>query len=214
MNRYKEGKWSPDTSIDEVDADVMKFIGRSGFTPARPQEFMTKATGGNGEDSIGNDAHPVLFEYMKSFEDQPEKNTGAPSSTPHLISGQDTLPHGISGLPIHIGTFESYTPGRPTGYADDINGLGPESYYATGQTPNSTRLPPTSLYDDASLNLDSLLGYTPNPSSQQPFPFHDLLLGQGPAPGQTNEQQLQDQIWEQFITTLIPGEMSMDSSLR
>ncbi|PVG02742.1 hypothetical protein CPB86DRAFT_539676 [Serendipita vermifera] len=216
MNKYKEGKWSPDTSADEVDADVMKFIGRSDFTPAKPQEVTAKPTeGGNADESIGNGAHTVLFEYMKSFEGQPEKDLGAPSSTPHLISEQDVLPHGTSGPTNNIGTFESYVPDRSLGHADGMNGLGlgPESYYATGQAPNSTRWPTNSLYDDISLNLDSLLGQAPNSSSQQPFPFHDPLA-QRPGPNQTNEQQLQDQVWEQFLSTLMPGEMPMDSSLR
>ncbi|PVG02739.1 hypothetical protein CPB86DRAFT_539401 [Serendipita vermifera] len=217
MTKYKEGKWSPDTAVDEVDADVMKFIGRSDFTPAKPQQAIAKATGSSNADvSIGNDAHPVLFEYMKSFEDQPEKDLGGPSSISHLISEQDVLPHGISGPTNIIGAFESYVPGRPTGHADGINGPGvhSESHYATERAYNSTRWNPTSLYDDASLNLDSLLGYTPDSSSQQPFPFHDLLLDQESGFCQTNEQKLQDQVWEQFLSTLMPGEMAADSGLR
>ncbi|CAG8588114.1 14637_t:CDS:2 [Acaulospora colombiana] len=209
MESYKAGKWSPNTAVDEDDTDIMKFIGRSDFTPAKPQEATARIIGGgNVDESIGNDAHPVLFEYMKHFESQTKTGAVAPSATSHFIAEQITPPHGIAGSTNNIGAFDSHVPDRL--HVNDIHspGLRPGSY-STTQASNSTPWPSNSLYDDSHLNLDSLLGQTQNLSSQQPFPFHDLLSDHGSGFYQTNEQQLQDQVWEQFLSTLMPGEIAL-----
>ncbi|PVF91680.1 hypothetical protein CPB86DRAFT_791886 [Serendipita vermifera] len=209
MTKYKEGKWSPDAAVDEVDADVMKFIGRSDFIPAKPQEAATRMIGSSqADDSTGIEAHPVLLEYLRRFENPTNNDAVAPSATSQFTTKQDVPPHDISGHENTVGIFDSHVPDRSSGRAAGTHG--PNLHL---ESSSSTRWPPVGLYDNPSLSMDSLSGHPPEPP-QQPFPLCDLLLYQGSGFCQFNEQKLQDQVWEQFLATLMPGEMSVDSSLK
>ncbi|PVG02746.1 hypothetical protein CPB86DRAFT_861986 [Serendipita vermifera] len=201
MNKYKEGKWLPNTFTDEVDGDIMKFIGQTDFAHTKPQEVTASGNGGaySGE-PFGGDAHPALFEYMKWIESQ---DAGVASSASHPIPEQDIFSQVISEPADNIRGFDPLTSHRSFGHVNNRDGPGQHSEPSNliDQTSHSTIWPSRSLYDDPTLHLDSLQGQAPN--TLQDFLFHDLLLDHGAGPNQNNEQNSQDQLWEQFLSTLM-----------
>jgi hypothetical protein len=210
MNQYKEGKWPPNVSTDEVDAGVMKFIGRTDFTSAKSSDATALATAGDyTEESIENNAHKVLFEYMQHFENQGGQNASAQSvyptdgSNPYLPTEQDIILQVIPELAAG-GTLETYLSGGlfgDIGHRNDL-GLHSEPSNFMEQTNRSTNWPSSSLYDDPSLIPGSLYGHAPDMFSQ-PFLFDDILPPQG-AVGHENEQMSQDQELEQLFLNIMP----------
>ncbi|CAG8588100.1 14636_t:CDS:10, partial [Acaulospora colombiana] len=204
MNKYNEGKWSRNASVDGPDADVMKFIGRTDFAPAKQQDVTVKIA---TENPFENEAHSMLFEYMKQFETQPEKPTGTPTSTPHFIPGNSIFSYDMPGLGNSIGSFDSHTANRPLRQIDIVNDLVPssESATTTSQMSHSTRWP-SSHQHNSPHTPTPIQGDSSNIPSQD-FLFQDLLLDQGTGLGQANQQPSQDQIWEQFLSSLIYDEL-------
>jgi hypothetical protein len=210
MNQYKEGKWPPNVSADEVDAGVMKFIGRTDFTSAKSPNATASATAGDyTEESIENNAHKVLFEYMQHFENQGGQNASAHSAypieerNPYLPTEQDIILQVIPEL-AKGGTLETYLSGGLFGDIGHRNDLGlhsePSSFME--QTNPSAPWPSSSLYDDPSVIPGSLYGHVPNMFSQ-PFLFDDILPGQGEV-GHENEELSQDQVLEQLFLNVMP----------
>jgi hypothetical protein len=203
MSRYKEGKWPQSGSTDEVDAEVMKFIGRTEFISTTSPEATAPATESDHiEESIQAGVHQVLFEYMQHFENQGGQDAGAHSgySAQHPTSyppqEQDIILQVLPEL-AEGGTLESFLSGRFFGN----NGHHSEPLNLSDQTNSSTNWPPSNLYSDPSLNSSSLDGYGPNTFS---IPLNDLLLDQGDGSGHSNEQVSQDQIWEQLLSGIMP----------
>ncbi|PVG02737.1 hypothetical protein CPB86DRAFT_780152 [Serendipita vermifera] len=202
MDRYREGKWPPNTSIEEADADVMKFIGRTDFVTIKPERATaTVTTGSHKEESIGIDAHPVLFEYMKQFGNHDEE---ASASSSHLLPEQGIFSHDIPKPAYNIGLFDPQHSERFFEQVGNTNNphTHSEPPSVPGQTFYTTGWPSNSLDDNSSFTLDSLHGGPPNDPSQALL-FHDQLLDPGADLGRTNEQQSQDQVWEQFLSSLM-----------
>jgi hypothetical protein len=201
MKQYQEGKWSPNTSSDQTDADVMKFIGRADFAP-KAEEVKIQMTGSDhSEEYIRNGAHPALFEYMKQFEKQPEKDvdpsiqlTQAP--VPNFLK-QDIFPQATSKFE----TFESQVPERPLGDSDNKNGLDPlpELFGTTNQATRSTDWNSSTLYDNPLFISNSSQGRTPDTT----LLFEDLFVDQGVTGNHINDKESHDQVWEQFLSTLM-----------
>jgi hypothetical protein len=205
MKQYKEGKWSPNASTDDVDLDVMKLIGRPDFAPAKTEEATIPVTTfDHTVVSIPTSAHPALFEYMKQFEQQPEKGAG-PTIQPtqpsdHHFLEQDMFLEPISELENKVGIFESQGSDRFLGDGDNESDLpNPGLFSVTDQTTQSTNWHASALHGDPSLILNPLQGRTPNTSLQ----FDDLLFDQGATANHSNEEESHDQVWEQFLSTLM-----------
>jgi hypothetical protein len=202
MGRYKEGKWPSNGSLDEADAEVMKFIGRTEFVSATSSEATAPATANDPEESIQIGAHQVLFDYMQYFENRAEQDTSAHSgyqpqgSASYFPPEQDIILQVIPEL-ASGGAFESFLSGGFFGN----NGHHSEPLNLTGQTNSSTNWPPSGLYDDASLISNSLHGY---PSNDFSLPLNDLLPDQGTGVGPGDEQVSQDQLWEQLLSGFMP----------
>jgi hypothetical protein len=203
MSRYKEGKWPPNGSTDEVDAEVMKFIGRTEFISTTSPEATASGTDSDYiEESIQSGVHQVLFEYMQHFENQAGEDANAYSAYPaqqptsYPPQEQDIILQVLPEL-AEGGTLESLLSSRFFGN----NGLHPEPLDLTDPTNSSTNWPPSSLYGDPSLSSNLLDGYAPNTFS---IPLNDLILDQGDRVGHSNEQVSQDQIWEQLLSGLMP----------
>lgn len=198
ISQHKEGKWPPTHPGDEVEVDVMKFIGRADFAPRKPQEVTTPITvNGLSEDLQPSSVHPVLFEYMKQFEGPLVKN-GSPTSTfpsqgptPDLHPEQDIFPPVIAGLAANADMF------RPGGLFDDIGTLEPRP-----DPSNFMGWASSSLYGGPSIVSSSLQGDNSSAPSHN-FLFNDLLLDQGAGTDPNSKQQSQDQVWDQFLSTLV-----------
>jgi hypothetical protein len=210
MNQYKEGKWPPNVSTDEVDAGVMKFIGRTDFTSAKSSDATASATAGDyTEESIENNAHKVLFEYMQHFENQGGQNASAHSVYP--TDGPNPYPPPEQDIILQVipelatgGTLESYLSGglfENIGHGNDLD-LHSEPSNFMEQTNRAANWPSSSLYDDPSMIPDALYGHVPNMFSQ-PFLFDDILPEQGTV-GHENEQVSQDQALERLFLNVMP----------
>jgi hypothetical protein len=201
MKQYKEGKWSPNASSDQTDADVMKFIGRADFAP-KAEEVKIQMTGSDhSEEYIQNGAHPALFEYMKRFEKQPEKDVD-PSIQPTQASAPNFLKQDISPQATSkFETFETQVPEQPLGDSDNKNGLDPlpELFGAINQATRSTDWNSSTLYDNPLFISSSSQGRTPDTT----LLFEDLLVDQGVTAKHINDKEPHDQIWEQFLSTLM-----------
>jgi hypothetical protein len=190
MSRYKEGKWSPHAFTDEVDAGVMKFIGRTDFSSTKTSEAIVPATEPTGEHM---DAHRVLFEYMQHFENQAKQEASAclayPSegAAPHIPPRQDKAMPILLELATNIGIFESHLSDISSGDIGHVN------------EPGHLLEPSNSLYDNPSVVSNPLHEHAPGISSQ-PLLFGDLFLDQGTGFGQNDDQEAQ--LWEQFLSTL------------
>jgi hypothetical protein len=205
MKQYKEGKWSPNASTDDVDVDVMKLIGRPDFAPAKTEEAtISVATCDHTVESIPTSAHPALFEYMKQFEQQPDKGAGptiqpTQPSVPHFLE-HDMFLESISELENKVGAFESQVSEQFLGDGDNESDLPrPALFSITSQTSQSTNWHASALHGDPSLTLNPLQGRTPNTSLR----FDDLFLDQGATSNHSNEEESHDQVWEQFLSTLM-----------
>jgi hypothetical protein len=206
MRRYREGKWSPNTSTDEVDASVMKFIGRTDFSSTRTSEAIVPATEHTGESM---DAHRVLFEYMQHFENQAEREPSTylarPSegAAPHLLLPQDKSIPVLPELATSIGIFEYHLSDISSGNIGQRND--PSSLFelsnGIGQTNGANNWPSNSLYGNTStVPNPSLYKQDPGTSSQTLL-FEDLFLDQGTGSGYNDDQEAQ--VWEHFLSTLI-----------
>jgi hypothetical protein len=202
MSRYREGKWPPNGSTDEVDAEVMKFIGRTEFISTTSPEVTAPVTENDYiEESIQTGVHQVLFEYMQHFENQAGQVANAHSAYPaqdptsYPPQEQDIILQVLPEL-AEGGTLESFLSSGLFGN----NGHHSEPLNLSDQTNSSTKWPPNSLYSDPSVNSSLLDGYGPNTFS---IPLNDLLLDQGDGSRHSNEQVSQDQVWEQLLSGLM-----------
>jgi hypothetical protein len=205
MSRYEEGKWPPNTSTDEVDAGVMKFIGRTDFSSTKSSEAIVPVTEHTGEYM---DAHQILFEYMQHFENlaeqEPSTHLAGPSegAAPHLFLRQDkTLPV-LPELATSIGIFESHLSDISSGNIGQRNDPGNlfELSHGIGQTNAPNNWPSNSLYDKPLTVPNPLYKHAPGTSSQ-PLLFNDLFLDQRTGFGCDDDQEAL--VWEQFLSTLM-----------
>ncbi|CAG8664569.1 3797_t:CDS:2, partial [Acaulospora colombiana] len=188
MSQFKEGKWPPVHQGDDVDVDVMKFIGRTDFAPRKPQEATTPSTvNGHSEDLQPSSVHPVLFEYMKQFEEPLTKN-GSPTSafstqvsTLDFHPEQSIFPPVIPGLTANTDIFTSGDS------FDDTSPLGsrPEPSNFMGWASSGP-------YEGPSLVSASLQGDAFDVS--QPFQFDDLFPDSEAGTDPNSKRQSQDQL--------------------
>jgi hypothetical protein len=199
MSRYKEGKWSPNASTDEVDAGVMNFIGQTDFSSTKSPEAILPFTGRTGEPM---DAHRVLFEYMQHFENHAEQEAHAyladttQGPAPHFPPQQDKAIPVLPELAASIGIFESHLSDLSS-----INDFGHLFELSNGinQTNGPMNPASNSLYGNPSVMSSPLHEHAPGTSSQ-PLLFDDLFLDQGTGSGHIDDQEAQ--VWEQFLSTL------------
>jgi hypothetical protein len=218
MDQYRKGKWPPTLSDDKVDAGVMKLIGRADFAPVKPQEATTPTESDYGENLQPNGVHPVLFEYMKHFENQSERTDNATLyppliSTVNFIPEERMFPSVSPEFATTNGISVPHLPGESVKNANNINPLYHHSGLSnfTNQSFRSTDWPSNGLYGNPSALTNSIHGYPPH-STSQPFLYEDPLLDHGVGPLQDGHQQPQDQVWEQFLSTLMPTEAPQDSA--
>ncbi|PVG02734.1 hypothetical protein CPB86DRAFT_537491 [Serendipita vermifera] len=218
MNQYRKGKWPPTKPDEEIDAGVMKLIGRAGFAPEKPQEAITPTSeSDHSENHQSNGIHPDLFEYMKQFENQSEKNGGSTSTYPTQMSTLNFLPEQrifpslIPGFTMNNGVHGSQPPSRSTKGFDTIHYVDPHSNHSNFTHPpfHPTDWPSNHIYGGPPVGMNSTGGYAP-PISSQPFLYGDPFLEQGMGPLHPGQQQPQDQVWEQFLSTLMPNESSQN----
>ncbi|PVG02747.1 hypothetical protein CPB86DRAFT_780164 [Serendipita vermifera] len=198
ISQHKEGKWPPTHPGDEVEVDVMKFIGRADFAPRKPQEVTTPITvNGLSEDLQPSSVHPVLFEYMKQFEKPLVKN-GSPTSTfPAQVSTPDFHPEQSIFPPVIPGLAASVDMFRSGNSFDDTSTFGarPEPSNFMGWASGNPYAGPSSI--------SNTLQGDPFDSSSQPLLFDDLLLDPGAGNDLNSKRQSQDQVWDQFLSTLV-----------
>ncbi|PVG02736.1 hypothetical protein CPB86DRAFT_780150 [Serendipita vermifera] len=213
MNRYKEGNWPPKGSSSEagVDEDVMKFIGRRDFVATKSQETTRQVvTGDCTEDITQNGVHPALYEYMQWFGDRPENNANGPltysaqTSAPNFFSQPGAIPPAIPRPATNTGTFESYLPETLLMEVNNMNTLGSRTGLSdlTSHASDSTSWASSNSSNDPSLLFDPSQDHGLNVPSQ-PFLFDDLPLEPATEPSCGAGQQSLDQVWDQFLSTLM-----------
>jgi hypothetical protein len=216
MRLFQEGNWSTAGAHDEIAADVMKFVGRDDFAPTLTHGASTpnKYAG----ISLTDNVHPVLFEYMKRFEKQPERNSALASTSLLQPSANFRLPTQqispiIPTLASNFNSCISNPAGIPLESANNSSALSQPSptFTLTQGTLDSV----TSLSGDITTEQISMT----NPS--QPYLSsglaHGLLHGspfltQIVDPFDTDQQPVQHQVWEQFLYALMSPETSPDST--
>jgi hypothetical protein len=213
MKQFKEGRWPPNGPSDEVDADVMKFIGRTDFAPTKPRNATAPLTTNHPTEASLQDAlHPVLYEYMKQFENQPEDEANTSSAHLSQTSSLDfdrdleTLPSVIAGPATDTGNFKSSLSEGLLRDANNMSTLGFDllsgSSNVTNGTSNLTSWTSSNLYEDPSLFLRTSQEHDPG-APPLPFLLDDALFNPTGGPCTIGEQQSQDQVWEQFLSTLM-----------
>ncbi|PVG02749.1 hypothetical protein CPB86DRAFT_780169 [Serendipita vermifera] len=216
MDRYQEGKWQPSGSRDELATDVMKLIGRSDF--ALPNEHIERATdvpNSHGKFSLPTDAHPTLFEYMKQFEGQSHQNDNTPLTDPIQLSAASFATDSAvssSVAPTAIGYTEPFGahlhngPHQGGDFANGFNFHTKRSNYP-GETSNTTDWSSSIFYESQLSTMGNHQGNTVNvPVSYSSYT--DAYLSQGVEGyySHVGEQPPQDQVWDQFLSILIPSD--------
>jgi hypothetical protein len=214
MRLYKEGKWSAKETHYKATADVMKFIGRTDFPPSIQQGETATSTPESQKDIfLPNDAHPVLFEYMKQFENWPEEqgksmpSTTFPTTATRVATGilHPTAPR----MAVNTEFFQLHSSEVPFMRDDNTNNVYPQSTIpANPQEFDWASWTSGHLYNDQLL-MSALQRNPPNSAA-------DSSMYGGPyAPTGTeafygNQPPPQDRIWEQFLSTLMPSEGAQD----
>jgi hypothetical protein len=215
MVQYQEGKWPLSEPRDEAATDVMKFIGRSDFAPStRSGETASSNYKGQKEIYLPTGAHPALFEYMKQFEKQ---SNGSPNidvthgatlgliQQPGILSPPTPgITNNIQGSGISLTTDATQT----INYIDELSSsLAPSR--SANQALDPMNWPSNSLYNYQPSNSASLQGQ-PIDTTTESLLHDDLYLTQTVDPFHPNEEIQQGQIWEQFLSMLIPSDITPD----
>lgn len=215
MALYREGKWPPNdaehqfNTSGDSEMDVMRFVGRSGFVSlSEPKESVSQASDTAGSSPQCTTAHPLLFEYLKQFQTEPDHN-GAPTAEPPSAIGfppeQSMLPPIMSGLDgMSFGDpFESNAvpPSVSSGMA---NG------YLHASDPTATRQGMAAMDWSgmgASNNILQYLNDVASPNGMPTsFPYAMEDTATWGIPQMDPSAQIPDQVWQNFLTGLLPQE--------
>jgi hypothetical protein len=194
----------------------MKFVGRDDFAPTLTHGASTpnKYAG----ISLTDNVHPVLFEYMKRFEKQPQRNSALASTSLVQPSANFRLP------------TQQTSPIIPT-VANNVNSCISNPAGISFENANNSGVfsQPSPTFTLTQGTLDSVTSPSggiiaeqmsmTNPS--QPYPSSGLAPGllhgspfltQIVDPFNTDQQPVQHQVWEQFLYALMSPETSPDST--
>jgi hypothetical protein len=211
MALHREGKWPPKENHAECrggEVDVMRFAGRPEFISRKEKEVNTPDTHGSGS-SPPNNAHPMLFEYMKQFENAADKDDSSASTYSTQTSSvaftpeQSMLPSIVPGLDVDTNLFQSPNPdgvfsnGHSNGF-DFRSSLMDQSLTPMNWPELDTMYYSGTGFTNGSQGLSN--------GSSLPFLPGNPYSSQGVGPFPVNGQQSQDQMWEQFVTGLVPPE--------
>ncbi|PVG02732.1 hypothetical protein CPB86DRAFT_537750 [Serendipita vermifera] len=216
MALHREGKWPPTETHASCGAgavDVMRFAGRPDFVST----ISRKETGNSTPEthsggSPPNNAHPMLFEYLKQFENRADKDDGTSSTysaqTPSVgfAPDQSMLPPIIPGLDADVDPFR---PPNPDGLFlnGQLNGLDFSALPSLAEqtfTPMGWPELDTMYYNQTGFP-GGIQGFPSNVATL-PFLPGNSYPAQSAGAFPVNGQQPQDPMWEQFVNGLVPNE--------
>ncbi|CAG8672171.1 9005_t:CDS:2 [Acaulospora colombiana] len=218
MDRYREGNWPSTGARDELATDVMKLIGRSDFAlTGENTERTTHVPGSHRRILLPSDAHPSLFEYIKQFESQSDRNSDTPSTDSIQASApsftvDSTIPSSVAPTATgYTEPFGSHLLNEPL----QSNSSGFESHtnrpnYA-GPSPNPPDWSSSFFYDNQMSAMNNHQGNNANVTSSYPS-YDGPYLVQGVDYAHLDGQPPQDQVWEQFLSILIPSDTNPDAT--
>jgi hypothetical protein len=204
MALYREGKWPPHAPEDngkncasrDDDVDVMRFAGRPGFVSVpEAKESATNTPETTAGGSPPNQAHPLLFEYLKQF--QPGSESEAAATFP---PEQSMLPPIMLGSDAFEGLNDPYLRDMPSPTL--VNDHGSTSPYSSAKLQFTadwaSMLPSAEAQSFFGNQIPLAPDFVPMQSNnnEQYIPDTDSFL---PANG-----TLPDYAWDQFLFGLVP----------
>lgn len=216
MNLYREGKWPPNEQHIKScaggykDVDVMRFVGKSGFVAMPdPRDTAAQTPDTTAGGSPPNMAHPLLFEYLKRFQTEPESENGSSTGPPSSIG----FPPEQSMLPPIMSGFEGMTFSDPFA-SSPVSSLPETNGHTNGFTapfdPVLVTAPPNPM-EWTGMSSAYGNGYIP-----ENFNFNSMgayMSDEAAAFGMSNFEptgQIPDQAWQNFLTGLIPQDSSVE----